>query len=193
MLTTSFRRQVLAAACLAAAATALGGHNALAACAVLEETAIGPNLQVASFMARQKARQSIRRSAGQQAAMSADYNSVACVPAAMSGTSARCTVQASFCTTPVILAPPQAPVQPVQPVLPSTPVIGGTCYSYRSKATGNSSEQAQQLAAGALANSLAQVGAQLGGPGVSTEPPACYYLDNGTNQVHCEMTARLCR
>ena len=49
------------------------------------------------------------------------------------------------------------------------------------------------LAANALAGSLAQVGAQLGGPGVTAQDPACFYLDNGTNQVQCEMTARLCR
>ena len=176
-----------------AAAVLFAGQNARAACAVVEETAIGPNAQVATFMARQQARQAIRRSAGHQAARSADYNNAACVLASATGTRARCTVQASFCTTPPIAQPPQTPVQPVSPVLPQPPVYGATCYTYRAKAIGNGSDQAQHLAANALAGSLAQVGAQLGGPGVTAQDPACYYLDNGTNQVQCEMTARLCR
>lgn len=186
-----------------AAAVLFTSQNAFAACAVVEESAIGPNAQAATFLARQKARQTIRRSAGNQAAMSADYNNAACVLASATGTRSRCTVQASFCTTPPIAQPPtvqppvarppQTPLLPVTPVLPRRPVQGGTCYTYRAKAIGNSSDQAQHLAANALANSLAQVGAQIGGPGVTTQPPACYYLDNGTNQVNCEMTARLCR
>ena len=150
-------------------------------------------LEDLGLMARQQARQAIRRSAGHQAARSADYNNAACVLASATGTRARCTVQASFCTTPPIAQPPQTPVQPVSPVLPQPPVYGATCYTYRAKAIGNGSDQAQHLAANALAGSLAQVGAQLGGPGVTAQDPACFYLDNGTNQVQCEMTARLCR
>ncbi|WP_075997227.1 hypothetical protein [Salaquimonas pukyongi] len=182
-----------------AAAGLFTSQNAYAACAVVEETAIGPNVQIATFMARQQARQAIRRSAGSQAARRADYNNAACVPAAATGSRARCTVQASFCTAPPVPVPPQnpvqpvTPIQPVQPVLPQPPVAGGTCYSYRAKAIGNGADQAQNLAANALAGSLAKVGAQIGGPGVTTSPPACYYLDNGTNQVNCEITARLCR
>ena len=175
-----------------AAASLFAGHGALAACAVVEETAIGPNAQAATFMARQKARHTVRRSAGHQAAMSADYNNAACVLASATGTRARCTVQASFCTAPPI-AQPRIPIQPMVRVLPGRPVYGGTCYTYRARAIGNGSDQAQHLAANALANSLAQVGARIGGPEVTTQPPACYYLDNGTNRVNCEMTARLCR
>jgi len=175
----SLKSIVLAAGMLGASHLAASAY-----CGVVEESAIGPNAQIATFLAAQKARNAVRQAAGPQVANSADYNNSACVLADQAGTRARCSVQASFCVNPVVATPP---------VMPRPPVLKRSCVTFRAKATGTSHAQAQELVIHALGETMAQRGGTLGSPGVTSDAPACYFLDDGTNKVRCEMMVRDCR
>jgi hypothetical protein len=169
--------------------------SAEAYCGAVEQSAIGPNAQIASFMAKQKARSAIARSAGHQAANGAEY-AVSCLLADQVGTRAKCTVVASYCVNPSVGTAPvvgSPPVIDTPPIMPRQPVVRQSCVTFRGKATGNSVAQAQELVIGAMGNTMAQRGGTLGSPGVASEEPACFFLDDGTNKVQCQMTVRDCR
>jgi len=159
-----------------------------AACFAVQESATAGTAQSAGARAARKALTKIARSQGAAVAASASLGEPACLYLDDGSNRVRCTVTASACTAPpapVIVNPPSTPSQP------SLPRAG--CTSLRAKATGNGLAQAQGLVRSTLDQALRQrLGTTLAGA-AQTEGPQCVHLDNGTNQVTCEMSARVCR
>lgn len=164
----------------------LHGSPAMAACAVQEATATGNNLQQAT----RRAIRAGQNAARQYGASNAEISEPMCLYLDDGSNRVRCTVTASFCTTPPVAAPAPLPVPGPAPV----PRGGGNCGDFRATATAGSLQQAQSSVTQTLAQAVrSQTGLSLSDGRVTAMQPACYYLDNGSNQAHCEQTARVCR
>ncbi len=183
---------------------------ASAACGAAEGSAVGPSINAAGANARQVAAQKVFSSLN-GVPDSLDYSEPACLYLDDGTNNVRCTVTASFCTTPAVYQPevpvyePPVPVyQPLRPVYKPRPVFsprpvapqsrGSYCSNFSTQVTASSLKRAQRSVIKAMNKALYNsCGASLNDPRVSGGSPACYYLDDGTNAAHCQITVTFCR
>lgn len=194
--------RIAAAAALPVAMFHLLTEPASAACGAVSESATAGSVSSAAWKAKNKAKSKIVRSAGASALSRTSYSEPACYYLDDGSNRVRCTVTASFCTDPPLPGGGGNPTggstntlegQPTMPTMPTMPGGFNGCTTLRATATGNGVNQATKLVRNALSSSLKQqTGKSLSSHGVSASEPACYYLDNGTNQVRCQMTATAC-
>ncbi len=169
---------------------------AVAACGAVVEKATGNSIASAAARAKSKAMSKVAKTAGPAALAKITFSDPACVYLDDGSNRVRCEVTASFCVDP---PPPgggssgkKTPVLPGLPQLPG-PGKSESCTSLKANATGNGPTQAASLVRDTLESAIRQqTGKTLDSPGVSYTEPACYHLDNGTNQVRCQMSATAC-
>lgn len=176
---------------------------ASAACGVAEGSAIGPSINAASANARQVASQKVFSSLN-RAPDSLDFSEPACLYLDDGTNNVRCTVTASFCTTPAVYEPevpiyePPIPVYQPRPVFTPRPTPskprGAYCSNFSTQVTASSLKRAQRSIIKAMNKALYQsCGTSINDPRVSGGSPSCYYLDDGTNAAHCQLTVTFCR
>lgn len=174
---------------------ALAAGEADAACAAAEGSGTGFNTARASQIARIEA----MRQAPASARGSVETSQPACYyldnpNAAMD--LVRCTVTASWCSTPPLPRMPgdggvgRTPVAP--PAFP--PGNGGRyCGRLVAKATAGSLSRARTSVYHSIRQALQARGSAAGAPGVTVQEPACLYANERASQVTCTMTATYCR
>lgn len=191
-MTSSIGKAAIAAVALVC--TAILAKNAHAACAAAEGSGTGYNTAHASQLAQFDAMRKMPGAAIGQA----QYSQPACYYLDNQNAAAdlvRCTVTASWCTTPPVPQQPRTAVGVPQPTLP--PNSGGrACSQLQASATAPSLSQARTSVYRSIRRALSSRGTPAGAPGVIVHEPACLYQDNRNARVDlvtCKMTAVACR
>lgn len=194
-----FRNRKFAAVFAASVLIALVPAKVYAACAAAEGSGTGYNTAHASQLAQFDA---MRKMPGASIGQ-AQYSQPACYYLDNQNAAAdlvRCTVTASWCTTPPV---PRQPTSTIgipepryrQPTLP--PNSGGrACSQLQASATAPSLSQARTTVYRSIRRALSSRGTPAGAPGVVVHEPACLYQDNQNARVDlvtCKMTAVACR
>ena len=173
--------------------------EAHAACAAAEGTGTGYNTAHAGQMAQFNAMRQIPGASRGQA----QFSQPACYYLDNRNAQVdlvRCTVTASWCTTPAVPRQPPTtrigiPERGGPGLLP--PNSGGrACSQLQASATAGSLSQARTTVYRSIRRALATRGTPAGAPGVTVREPACLYQDDRTSRVDlvtCKMTAVACR
>lgn len=174
--------------------TAILAKNAHAACAAAEGSGTGYNTAHASQLAQFDAMRKMPGAAIGQA----QYSQPACYYLDNRNAAAdlvRCSVTASWCTTPPVPQQPGTRIGIPQPTLP--PNSGGrACSQLQASATAPSLSQARTTVYRSIRRALSSRGTPAGAPGVVVHEPACLYQENRNARVDlvtCKMTAVACR
>ncbi|WP_370319601.1 hypothetical protein [Oricola sp.] len=181
-------------AAVALVCTAALAKNAHAACAAAQGSGTGYNTAHASQLAQFDAMRKMPGAAVRQA----QYSQPACYYLDNQNAAVdlvRCTVTASWCTTPPLPQPPGTTVGLPQPTPP--PNSGGrACSQLQASATAPSLSQARTTVYRSMRRALSSRGTPAGAPGVIVREPACLYQENRNARVDlvtCKMTAVACR
>lgn len=179
-------------AAFALVGTAVLAKNAHAACAAAEGSGTGYNTAHASRLAQYDAMRKMPAAAVRQA----QYSQPACYYLDNRNAAVdlvRCTVTASWCTTPPLPQQPRTTV--AQPKLPPNSA-GRTCSQLQASATAPSLSQARTTVYRSIRRALSSRGTPAGAPGVVVHEPACLYQENRNGRIDlvtCKMTAVACR
>ena len=194
--------------------------NANAACAILSKDARGSSIERAGHKAKRKAIREVRQTAGRKAVQNATLSEPACVHPHDGISALICTVEASYCTDPVVHSPEPEPKLKYKHKHKHVKyhskwkhskwhkrryVAGGwhrsthqatrqeVCLHYKARASGVTKHEAVHTAFGAISRTAkGQIHVGLRSPGFEIHEPNCSYRAGSSYPYVCHTAASYC-